>query len=48
MRGVIRCPAACPQVTELAALTMLPNKLLQWRVVHPMKLVRRGRYGCMD
>ncbi|KAG2483195.1 hypothetical protein HYH03_017930 [Edaphochlamys debaryana] len=26
------------QVTELAALSLLPNKLLQWRVVSPMKL----------
>ncbi|EFJ48813.1 hypothetical protein VOLCADRAFT_59975 [Volvox carteri f. nagariensis] len=26
------------QVTELAALSLLPNKLLQWRIVAPMKL----------
>ncbi|GLC37260.1 hypothetical protein PLESTB_001142700 [Pleodorina starrii] len=26
------------QVTELAALSLIPNKLLQWRVVWPMKL----------
>ncbi|PNW84775.1 hypothetical protein CHLRE_03g158200v5 [Chlamydomonas reinhardtii] len=26
------------QVTELAALAMLPNKLLQWRVVAPMRM----------
>ncbi|GLI64246.1 hypothetical protein VaNZ11_007445, partial [Volvox africanus] len=26
------------QVTELAALSLIPNKLLQWRIVMPMKL----------
>lgn len=30
-------PLPGAQVTELAPLIMLPNRLLQWRVISPMK-----------